>query len=190
MAKRTKMEKGMRNKRYRRTEGKILGVFFVENKKGTTIGKMAKKAGISRATMYTHHRAIREVIPDYRRYILEEYSRLVRKKMRKKNLPLKAVYFETLFFILRNRKIFEMLIEFGDVEALARILEKIRPKIIASARIPKSAKKVFRVYMSEVIEIIIEWRESGFSEEKIEEVLSNIMYLTETAKKRLMPIDQ
>ncbi len=184
------MEKGMRNKRYRRTEGKILGVFFVENKKGTTIGKMAKKAGISRATMYIHHRTIREVIPDYRRYILVEYSKLVRRKMRKNNLPLKAMYFETLLFILRNRKIFEMLIEFGDTETLAKILEKIRPEIIVSARLPKSAEKVFRIYISEVIEIIIEWREGGFPEKEIEEVLSNIMYLTETAKKRLMPIDQ
>lgn len=183
------MERGMRNKRYRRTEDKILRVFFVENKKGTTLSKMAKKVGVARATMYAHHRTVREVIPDYRRYMLVEYDRLVRRKIRKRNLTLKTTYFETLLFILRNKRVFRMLIEFGDVETLVGILRKIKPKIESSIRLPKGSEKVFRVYISEIIEIIVEWGESGFSETKMDEMLSNIMYLTDTARDRLMPIN-
>ena len=183
------MERGMRNKSYRRTEEVILRVFLEEKKNDTTMIKMAKKVGVCRATMYAHHHAIREMIPDYRRYMLVEYGRLMRKKMRRKNLPLKVMYFETLLFILRNRRIFEVLIEFGDTDTLVKMLEKLRPKITSVTRLPKKSEKIFRIYVSEVVEIIVEWQEKRFSEKEIDRVFSDIMYLTNTARSRLMPIE-
>ena len=184
------MERGMKNKRYRKTEEKILRVFFIENKKGTTFEKIAKRAGVARATLYSHHRAIREVIPDYRRYLLVEYSILLKKIMKRKELSLRVLYFETLLFILRNKKVFEMLVEFGDFETLVKIFSKLRLKIVASARLSKASQKIFRIYTSEVIGIIREWIKEGSPEKEIERVLADMIYLTETARERLMPISR
>lgn len=188
--KRVMMERGMKNRRYRKTEEKILRVFFIENKKGTTFEKIAKKAGVARATLYSHHHTIREVIPDYRRYVLVEYGRLIKKTTKRKKPSLRALYFETLLFILRNKKVFEMLVEFGDFETLVKIFGKLRLKIISSARLSNASRKIFGIYISEIVGIIVEWIKEGSPEKEIERVLADMIYLAETARERLMPINR
>ena len=184
------MERGMKNRRYRKTEEKILWVFFIENKKGTTFEKIAKKAGVARATLYSHHHTIREVIPDYRRYVLVEYGRLIKKTTKRKKSSLRALYFETLLFILKNKKVFEMLVEFGDSETLVKIFGKLRLKIISSAILSNASRKIFGIYISEIVGIIIEWIKEGSPEKEIERVLADMIYLAETARERLMPINR
>ena len=184
------MERGMRNKRYRKTEEAILKVFFDENKKGITMQKMARKAKVGRSTMYTHHHAIREILPDYERYILREYWLLMQKKIKKKNLQLRTLYLDTLLFILRNRKIFEMFLELNDRDVMIRMVKKLESRIYNFARLPKNSEKIFRIYASEIVEIVFEWGEENFSEKELEKVLSDIMYLTESSRNRLMPINR
>lgn len=190
MGKRTFMERGMKNKRYRKTEEVILKVFFDENERGITMQKMAKKAKIGRSTMYTHHHAIREILPDYERYVLREYGLTMKKKLRKKNISLKSLYLDTLLFILRNKKIFAMFLKFGDREITIKMIGRLEDKVSIAMRFPKNSEKIFRIYASEVAEIIFEWGEKGFSDRELEKILSDIMYLTETSRARLMPINQ
>ena len=89
----------MNHRRYRKTEETILRVFFDENQKGISMQKMAKKAGLGRSTMYTHHHAIREIIPDYERYMLVEFQTIERRKMRVKNTQLRSLYLDLLFHL-------------------------------------------------------------------------------------------
>lgn len=182
------LEKGMKDSRFRRHEEDFLKVFYVENSKGTTMKKMAKKAGVGRSTIYLHHHAVREVIPDYERYMLLQFKELIQKKIRRKNVQIKMLYLEMLVFMMRNKRIFEMFLKFDKREILIKMIEKMRTKIVSYAKFPKNYEKMFRVYEGEVVELIFDWGRKGFSEKELMRVLSDIMYLTDTARARLMPI--
>lgn len=179
----------MRDKRYRKTEDAILKVFFKESKNEITMVKMAKKAGIGRSTMYVHHHAIKKIIPDYEKYILREYGLTMRRRSRAKNTTLKSLYFDTLVFILRNRKIFEMFLRFDDRDIIIKMIEKLKVEIAGFARLPKNSEKIFKIYTGEIVEVIFEWGKKGLPENELEKVLSDIIYLTNTCRDRLMPIN-
>ena len=184
------MAKKMKNRRYRKTEEAILSVFFDESKKGSTLQRMAKRAGVGRSTMYIHHHAVREVLPDYERYILTEYRIFIQKRLQIKNISLKGLYFDMLTFILRRKKIFVMFLRFEDRKMLTRMLGVLEEKTRIFMRLPKETEKVLKIYKSEIIQLVFEWGKRGFSNKEIEKVLADIMYLTETARDRLMPINE
>ena len=184
------MAKKMKNRRYRKTEEAILSVFFDESKKGSTLQRMAKRAGVGRSTMYIHHHAVREVLPDYERYILTEYRIFIQKRLQIKNISLKVLYFDMLTFILRRKKIFVMFLRFEDRKMLTRMLGVLEEKTRIFMRLPKETEKVLKIYKSEIIQLVFEWGKRGFSNKEIEKVLADIMYLTETARDRLMPINE
>ena len=188
MVKRASLSRRLKDRRFRKNEGMIVKV-FVKKKGDLTARKIAKETGLSRSTVYEHHHAMKEIIPDYERYILGEYSLAIRKRMRRKNVPLKALYFDTLLFILRNRKIFEMFLKFNDKEIVVRMVGKMKSKIVGSQRLPKNSDGMFRIYAVEVAEVIFGWGERGFSEEELSRVLNDILYLTETCGDRLGPIN-
>ena len=186
--KRVALDGRLKERRFWKNEGKSVDIYMRKHE-DLTVGKIARKTGLSRSTVYAHHHAIREIIPDYENYILSEYSRIIRKKMRKKDVQLKSLYLDMLVFILRNQKIFEMFLEFNDREIMIRMISKLENKIIDFARLPKEPGKILRVYMSEVVEIIFEWGNKKFSDEVLFKVLSDIMYLTETCGERLLPLN-
>ena len=186
--KRVALGRRLKDRRFRKNEGLIVEIFIKGNGE-LTVKKMAKETGLSRSTVYEHHHAIKEIIPDYERHVLAEYSRLMRKKMRRKNVQLRTLYFDTLVFILRNRKIFEMFLKFNDRNVVMKMVDKMRGKIVNLAGLPKKSDKVFRVYAVEVVEIIFGWGERGFLESELEQVLGDIMYLSKTCGHRLGPIN-
>lgn len=187
--KRVFLERKFKDCRFRKAEDAILDTYVKEHGKDLTVVKMAKKAGLGRATMYVHHHATREIVPDYQRYILFQFRKETQKKLRRKNSQLKSLYLDLLIFILRNKKIFEMFLKFDNREALVKILTKLKPKVVSSMRFPKNSDRIFRIYASEVAELIMEWGEKGFSEKEMGQVLSDIMYLTESARSRLLPLE-
>lgn len=170
---------GKRNQRYKKTEEKILAVFFSGS--GCTMQKLAKRAGIARSTIYTHHRSMKQIIPDCEKMILEEYEVIVGKKLRKNTTDLRKLYLDTLIFIVKNRQVFEMIFKFEKRDIVMKMLLKLRPKI-------REQEKIFRICIAEVAEIIFEWGERGFPEREIEKILSEVVYLTTTARHRLTPI--
>ena len=180
----------MKDLRFRKNENLILKTFVGEREEKITVRKFVKELGFSRSTMYLHHHAMKEIIPDYERYILAEYSSMMRRKIRKKNVQLKTLYLDMLVFILRNQKIFEMFLEFDDRVAVAKMVYKLENKIVSFARLSKTSRKILKVYISEVVEIIFEWGRGGFTEKELEDVLADIMYLTQTCRERLGPIER
>ena len=170
---------GTRDCRYKKTEEKILTVFF--NKPRCKMCKLARKIGIARSTFYTHHHSVHEIIPDYEREILTEYGTMIKKKLKKKNVGIKILYFDTLIFILKNRQAFEMFLKFEDREVIIKMILRLKPKI-------KEPEKVWRICVSELAEIIFEWGERGFSEREIEKMIGDMLYLTLSARKRLAPL--
>ena len=65
------------------------------------------------------------------------------------------------------------------------MVQRINPKVIKYARLPKNNTKMLSVYNSEITELIYEWVIRGSSEEEIEDLLSEIMYFSDTIRERL-----
>lgn len=179
-------EKRLKNRRFRRNEDAILRVFFEENPY-ISLKQMAKKAGVARSTVYRHHGAVREIVPDYEKYVMMRYRRTVRKMIRKK-LPLKQIYFQILLFILANRQVFILLLRNKDLTVLLWMVDELKLKIEKTVRLPRKADRVFEVYKREVVFLIEEWMKVGFDGKRVEGVLDDVMYLTETMKVRLGPL--
>lgn len=170
----------MRDHRYKKTEEKILAVFF--DNPNCTMWQLAKKVGVARSTIYTHHHSIREIVVDCKRDVLMEYEKIMGKRLRMRNVELKIIYLETLIFIVKNRQIFGIFVKFGDREVVMKMILKLEPKI-------KMPEKILRICVAEITEIIFEWGERGFSEQEIEKVLGDVMYLTLSVRNRLEQID-
>ena len=156
---------GMSDCRYKKTEEKLLSVFF--DARFETMREIAKRAGVARSTIYTHHHKIMEIIPDWEEYILKEYGLFLEK----------GSYFEMLVFILKHQKYFEVFLKFGDREIIIKMIFKMW-------RVENS-EKIYKILASEISEIIFEWGEKGFSKKEIENVLANINYLSNTVRDRL-----
>lgn len=179
----------LKDRRFSKNENLIIDIYIRERKNDITARKIAKKTKLGRSTIYAHHRAVKEIIPDYENYILALFTSNIKKKIRKKNVALKFLYLDMLLFILRNKKIFRMFLIFNDREIISRMIGKLEKKITSSMRLPKNSQKIFKVYTSEVTEVIFAWGRAGFSEGELTQVLSDIMYLTSTCTDRLNPIN-
>lgn len=169
----------MRSRRYKKTEEKILTVFFEHPE--YTMSQLAEESGIARSTIYTHHHSVRQIIPDCEKIILKEYNLTIKKKLKKNKLEIKVLYLEMLIFIFRNREVFEIFLKFDDRDIMIKMVLMLGPKI-------KEPEKILRVFASEVAEIIFEWGERGFLEGEMTKTFSDIMYLTSTMRKRLGPL--
>ena len=180
-------EKRMANKRFRRTEDAILRVFF-EEVNYVSVDEMAKKIGVSRSTIYYHHRAVREIIPDYEVFLLRRYRRKIRKVMRRKGVHMKTVYINMLLFIIRHREGFTVMMRNGNREILEKMVLEVTPKTGWHGGLPKNTEKVLRIYVCEVTEVLWLWGEDGFLEDGIKQVLRDVVYLTNTARQRLKPM--
>lgn len=179
-------EKRLKNRRFMKTEEAILRVFFEEDNY-VSLEQMAKKAGVARSTIYRHHGAVREIVPDYEKYIMARYRRMVRRMIRRR-VPLRQIYFQVLLFILANRQIFMLLLRNGDFAVLLGMIDELRERIGKTARLTSGSDKIFKIYKGEVVFLVKEWVESGFNSEEMSRLLDNIMYLTETMKVRLGPL--
>ena len=158
----------MRDCRYKKTEEKLLSVFF--DVRYDTMGQIAKRVGVARSTIYTHHHSVMKILPDWEAYILKEYRLFLRRRD----------YFEMLIFILNYQKFFEIFLKFGD--------RKIVIKMIFIMRGAKKPEKILKIVAGEISEIIFEWGEKGFPKGEIDKVLADVTYLSKTAKDRLKPV--
>lgn len=175
-------EKRLNNRRFKRTEEAILRTFFEED---IFIGAkdMAKKAGVARSTFYHHHRTVREIVPDYKRYILRKYNRLVKRVDEKKDL--RIVFERMMIFIIQNKRVFEIFLKTGDNSVLRSMLISLRLKIINYARLPKNNDKIIEVYFDEIIGLITRWIENGCDNDGRMMLIVDVLYLTNTLRPRL-----
>ena len=177
-------DKRLANKRFKRTEEAILRAFF-ESDNFISIEEMARRAGVARSTIYVHHRMVREIIPDYERYILRKYQRMVKKVLKNGDCEIYSMMMKVLIFILVNKKVFIVVLKGGSKRAIEQMINGLRGELIKIMRLSPNQEKVFAIYRSEVVELIEIWCQEGFNRDKIEEVVNEIVYLTETAKIRL-----
>lgn len=178
-------ERKLRDARFRKTEDAILDVFFEEDGMKLSVVELAQKIGVNRTTIHRHHRAMYEMVEDYEKYILKEYENLIYMIRKRGNVGLRRLYYEMIMFILKNRRVFTMLISRRKL----RVIEEMILALRLDMGLLCSSERVVRVYTGEIVGLIADWGIEGFREVEMVKLLNNIMYLTEVAKERLMILD-
>lgn len=178
----------IRNKRYRKTEEAILEV-LMGSKELPTAGVLARRARISRSTLYRHHKTVPGIIPDYEREVLIRYGNVLRRLVRRKNTQVRKIYLRTLIFMVAERRTFRILLKYEGGVVVEKMVLRLRGKLRSARHLPVNSGGILRVYAKEVAGIVEEWGKNGFKEGEIEVVLSKIMYLTETIRQRLGPVN-
>ena len=177
-----------KNKRYQKTEEVILEA-LMKSKEFPTTSMLIKKARIARSTLYRHHKTVLKILPDYERGVLIKYGNVVRRLIRRKNIQIRTICLRTLIFIMAEQELFKILLKYEGGIIIEKMILKLRSKLKAACHLPPNSDKILRVYAKEVAGIIEEWSDSGFKEDKINETLNKILYLTETMKQRLGPLN-
>lgn len=180
-------EKKMANKKFKKTEEAIFIAYF-ESQDFPNIKTIARRANISRSTLYRHHKIAQNIPQDYEKYLLQKYTQKIDKILFQKEISLRTIFGQTLIFISVNKRIFIGLFAVGHKEVINEMLEKLKKRIIIEWKISGNLEKIFHIYENEVLGAIEIWGEKGFSEEKLEVILKDVMYLTRTAPQKLLPL--
>ena len=159
--------------------------FFLAKDK-LSLERLLRLAKISRSTLYRHHKNIHEIAPDYERYILRKCKNTMSYLMRTKKSSPKILFQRILVFISANQLIMNFLLEYGSSDLIERIVTALKPKLLASSKIPDG--EIFTLYAKEVAGIIEIWCRNGFKREAIFLTLDKIMYLTSTAHNHFAPL--
>lgn len=177
-------EKRMNDRRFRRVEEAILKVVINEDYY-IGVGEMAKKIGVARSTVYNHHRAVREIIPDYERYLLSRYDRIINRILKRRGMKIRDVMRHVLIFVLHNREVFMFLEKCGRRGIYGQMMTKMELELSRRLRLPNNYQKMYIVYRGEVMELMAEWVRNGVVEEEMNELLGDIVGLTDTMRIRL-----
>lgn len=177
-----------RNKGYKATENAILEA-LMKSKELPPSGVLAKRAKISRVTLYRHHKTVPGIVPDYEKEMLIEYTRVIRKLIRQRNTQVRTICLRTLLFIRVNRRTFKILLKYEGGIIVEKMILKFENKLKSTCCLPKNSNKMLRVYAKEIAGVIEEWGRQDFCEDEINATLNKIMYLTETMRQRLGPLN-
>lgn len=175
--------------RFRKNEEAIFKAFFDESEdKILSVNELIQKIGLDRATFYRHHKTIYKIVEDYERYILEEFTMLVDEIRVRNGVGLRKMYDEMLRFILQNRQVFEVLIRKKELRIMQEMILILKPEIAVFVKVTDNSEKVLKVYVWEVVGLVEDWGLEGFEVKRVVRLLNNMMYLTETIERRLLPL--
>ena len=179
-------EKNMSNKRFRTTE-KAIFIAYCKLKDYPTAKKLARAARISRTTLYRHHQKAQTIPIDYENYLIKTFTRTV-KTLQKRCPDLKILILRTLVFIYNHKEVFRALFNDNHKEVIKQMLKILKPSIIDEWHLAGDLAKMYNIYANEVLGVIEAWGAQGFPKGSIDQVLSDILYLTDTARQNLAPI--
>ena len=176
----------MRDKRFLHSEEAIIRS-FLSIRNCVSVDSLVSRAQISRSTFYRHHKSIKNIVLDYEDYLLNRFMNTMSEW--RGNKDLKFYYKQMLIFIITNKKILLFLIQHGEKSVLEGLIVKLEPTIMEIIRFPKRTETALIVYRYEILGLLEEWAKEEFTEENLERVLKNIVYLTTTMKERLLELD-
>ena len=181
-------EKRLANKHYSKIENAMLRVFF-RRKRRMNPRRMAAEIGVARGTIYNHHQVAEFIIQDYENYIYERYSKEVSKFFRRRNVTISGLYRRTLIFIMRERKIFGILIKAKDKEVFERMIRRLKKYNRELDGLNGNVSDIYNIYSGEIAEILFLWGKGGFKKEKMSEVLDDIVQMTTTMRINLTKLN-
>lgn len=178
-------EKKLRNKRFYQTEVTIITA-YIATRELLSVSRLVRSAGISRSTLYRHHKTIYAIVPDYEAYALRSYRRHINRLLKIKGIHISHLYESTLMFMTRYRKVLQLLTDYSDKDITKLMLCHLQPKILASGKITN--QQMFELYISQASTLINQWQRDGYKREEISPIIDKLNYLTNTARKHLAPI--
>lgn len=181
----TKSQK--KNKHYWKTEDSILKAFFQTRSK-QTVKKLTKRAKISRSTFYRHHENQYAIMPDLERKTVAEFGREMGKFTRAHGVQTRMLVYRLLNFVRKNGREFGMIVRRGDERTLEAMIDDLLPQIARANHIPTECEALVRVYQKEITGVIETWVMNNFHPGELK-VLKDIMYLTRTARQRLIALE-
>ena len=176
-------DKKLANKNFRKTEEAILKVFFRDEY--ICANRLAKEAGVARGTVYHHHDAVRNIIPDYEYYLIAKYRSYLTKISKTKDIKLESLFTRMLLFMVMQKRFFVILKRGGDARIIGRMIDCLRKQIIRRMMITRKRDDIFEIYKSEITTLVKTWCEEGFDVNEIGKMVENMVYLAETARMRL-----
>ena len=180
-------EKNMANKLFYKNEQAIF-IAYYKLKDYRCSKKIARRAGISRATFYRHHKTAHNIPSDYEEYLFTIYSRRFKKYLHNNSFNLKNTYLRFLVFIMSNKKIFRALFNEERKDIIKKMVHLLKPQIIASWGITGNLDRIFIIYESTILGIIEVWSGENFSNKTLTKALDSIIYLTQNACRDLLPL--
>ena len=150
--------------------------------------RIAKRAGVSRSTLHRHHNTVHNIPNDYENYLLEVYSRKMKKYLKKDDPSIKIAFLRFLIFIMNNKAVYEILFNEGRKDIIKKMVHLLKPIIISSWDTVGEMDRIFNIYKNEVLGIVEVWSERGFSDKELTMALKAIVYLTEIAYRKLLPL--
>ncbi|MBR2741468.1 TetR family transcriptional regulator C-terminal domain-containing protein [Candidatus Saccharibacteria bacterium] len=179
-------EKRMQNRRFFKTERAIF-VAYYKFKDYPSAKKLAWTAGVSRSTLYRHHKKVQSIPADYEDYLLKNYTRTI-KKFLKNDSSLKIIFLRTLIFITNNREFFGILFKDNRKEIIKRMFECLKPRILDEWHLSGDIDKMYSVYKNGILGIIEMWHKQKFANNRLEPILNDILYLTRASRRHLLPL--
>lgn len=179
-------ERKMANERFFKTE-KAIFIAYCKLRDYPSAKKIAQRAKISRATLYRHHRKVAKIPEDYEKYLLEKYHKTMRGFV-KKEAKIRILYFRALVFMMNNKDIILALFQEGRKEIIKNMADRLKDRVVNEWKIGGDLSKMFSIYKNEIVGVIEDWAEQDFSEKKLNKTLDDIVYLTQTARQRLLPL--
>lgn len=180
-------EKNMSNQRFRKTERAIF-IAYCKVEDYQNARKIAKYANISRSTLYYHHKKAKNIPVDYEDFLMQVYQKSIQNYLYQKDTSLRVIFFRSLIFIASNRVVFKALFRDNRKEIVKKILNSLKNRILIEWKMTQVSSKFYLVYENEILGIIEIWSKQNFSNKALNSALDDILYLTATARRQLLPL--
>ena len=179
-----------KDRRYYKTEKAIfdaLGTLLLENPMTVSLHptELARRSKIAPSTFYRHFPTIDEAIKYRERNMMRRFRFMV-KSLRENHPTLRQCIERVILFIYSNQRFFDVCLTQGNRKTLEFIFEILKPKIYKTCHLPKNSERMLKICFNEIYSLIDEWHKESFNEEKIKDLINEILYLLETAKQRLI----
>ena len=86
--------------------------------------------------------------------------------------------------------IFIVLFKDGRSDTVKKMIEFLKGRVVDEWRLGGDIDKIYSVYQYEVLGVIEVWSKQKFTTKQLDSILSDILYLTNTARRNLLPLQQ
>ena len=163
--------------RFRRIEVRIFEAVFVKGL--SSASEIARDVGVARSTVFRHHQDIREIRKDYSEYIIYRFRAEV--CVEESSGEFRKAMFLALGFMIRYRKVFEVMFQDGAEELANVIMSELRGKACGKYKFLND-DLAFSVFCWGVYVIFREWIRRGRMENEIGLVYNEIEGLMRSLK--------
>lgn len=175
--------------RYQKSEQRLLQSLdqLLQQGKMIKVCDLCRQAGVFESTFYRHYRNIQDLINQKEQQLMQRFDRVLA-RARRHHEDLAQLVKDTLIFIYQNRTDLRLLSHIDHDKIPLAIMSKLRPLTTTHWQpyAPQKLALIYSIYSHEVAAVLTTWgEEEDFATTRLARHKHDIIYLTETAIKRL-----